>query len=840
MINGLLQDFRYALRQLRKSPGFAAVAMLILALGIGANTAIYSLLDQVLLRSLPVKNPGSLVMLESSGSDRGHVNSWGGDNHLYFSYPMYRDLRDRNAVFDGLLARAPAQVGVQFRNESKLAMAELVSGNYFAVLGVRPAAGRLLSQRDDEVLERDPVAVLSYDYWAERFGYDPAVINSSVLVNGHPYTIVGVAQPGFKSVVVGDNPGLFVPMMMKPQITPGWNDLADHRSRWLNIIARLKPGGNLGRAEAGIEPLWKALRHDELKDIHNQSADWADRFVNKSRITLLDAKRGFSPLRDQIQTPLLIVMGMVVLVMVIACANLATLLLVRAAGRKREMAVRYSLGAKRSRIVQQLLMEGMLLGVGGGLLGLLLAPQITAFLLRRMFSDPAGNPFKAHLDLRIFAFNLAVGIAAGLVFSVVPALEFWRPNLTPALKQQNSTWSARQSLTKQVFVGVQIALSVLLLFGAGLFVRTMKNLRSVDVGFRPDHLLTFSIDPTLAGYDKGQATGLTRRLLDTLGAIPGVRAVAATDDPELSGNDVGTNVTIAGLPSSAQDDTDVERAQVTPTYFATMDMPLLAGRTLTEQDNRPDAARVAVVNEAFAKRWFESPQKAIGRYYGIGGGPNTKTDIEIVGVVRNVKHSDVRTAPKPTGYLAVDRDLDRKNFGMAYYLRTWALPAALMITVRSAVQQIDPKLAMDGFRGMDEQIDQQLSTERLVTFLATSFGVLATLLCAVGLYGVLAFSATQRTREIGIRMALGADRASVLRMMFGEVGRLLLISFAIAIPAALACGRLIRNQLFGVSNYDPLTLLAVTCIIAATALAASFLPVRRAAAVEPMQALRYE
>jgi len=839
-MSALLQDLRYALRQLRKSPGFTIVAMLILALGIGANTAIFSLLDQVLLRSLPVKDPGRLVQLESVGSDSGHVSSWGGDDHLYFSYPMYRDLRDKNSVFDGILARTPAQVGVQYHKESKLTMAELVTGNYFQVLGLQPVAGRLITPSDDQVQERDPVAVLSYEYWSQRFGGDRGILNATISINGHPFTVVGVAPPGFRSVVVGDQPSLFIPMMMKPEVTPGWNDLEKHRSRWLNIIGRLKPGESIGTAEAGLEPLWKSLRQEELKEIHDHSDKFVERFVAKSKITLLDAKRGFSPLRDQIRTPLLIVMGMVVLVIVIACANLASLLLVRAAGRTREMSVRYSLGAKRGRIVQQLLMEGMLLGIGGGLLGLSLAPAITSLLLHRMFAEASSLPFNAGLDFRVFAFNLMVGILAGLVFSLVPAIEFWRPDLTTALKQQASTATTGQSRMKKIFVGVQIVLSVLLLFGAGLFVRTMKNLRSVDLGFRPDHLLTFSIDPTLAGYDKDRSFALNHRLLDTMKALPGVMSVAGTDDPELAGNDAGTNITVAGIPESGQDDTDVEREQVTPGYFATLDMPLVAGRVLSDQDNRPDAARAAVINETFAKKWFASPQQAVGRYYGLGGGPTVKTDIQIVGVVRDNKHSDLRTPSKPTGFLALDRDTDRRRFYTTYYLRTVSAPDALMGSVRSAVQQIDPKLVLDDFHSMDDQIDTQLNTEKLVTFLATCFGALATLLCAVGLYGVLAFSAAQRTREIGIRMALGADRVAVLRMMLGEVGRLLLISFVVAIPIAVAGGRLMRNQLFGVSNHDPLTLLSVTAIIVLVVLAAALLPVRRAAAVEPMKALRYE
>jgi predicted permease len=839
-VNTLLQDLRYALRQLRKSPGFTAVALLILALGIGANTAIYSLLDQVLLRSLPVQDPSTLVQLQFVGSDTGHVHSEGGDDHLYFSYPMYRDLRDKQTVFDGMLARLPVQVGLQYHNESKLASAELVSGNYFQVLGVQPAAGRLLTPSDDEVQERDPVVVLNYEYWIRRFGGDPRVVNSTVLINSHPFTIIGVAAPGFRGITVGDNYNLFVPIMMKPQVTPGWNALDDRRSRWLNVIGRLKPGESIATAEAGLEPLWKSLRQEELKDIKNHDEKFVERFIAKSRVMLLDAKRGFSPLRDEIRMPLLIVMGMVVLVIIIACANLASLLLVRAAGRTREMSVRYSLGAKRSRIVQQLLMEGMLLGIGGGLLGLLIAPQITSLLLHRMFYDATVLPLRTQPDLRIFAFNLAVGITVGVIFSLVPAVEFWRPDLTAALKQQVSTATTGQSLLKRVFVGVQIGLSVLLLFGAGLFVRTMKNLRAVDVGFRPDHLITFAIDPGLAGYDKTRSFGLIHQLEQTLGAIPGVRSAAATNDPELAGNDIGSNITIAGVPPSATEDLHIERASVTPGYLATMNIPLLAGRLLTDQDNRPDAAQVAVINETFAKSWFGSPQQALGHFYGFGGASSAKMDIEIVGVVGNVQHSDLRTPPKATAYMANERDADRRYFGMTYYVRTSSPPEAVMNNIRVAIQQIDPKLVLDGFRTMDDQIDSQITTDKLVTLLATSFGVLATLLCAVGLYGVLAFSATQRTREIGIRMALGADRGAVLRMMLGEVGRLLLISLLIAVPLALISGRLLRNLLFGVTNHDPLTLLAVVAIIGIVVLAAASLPVRRAAAVDPMKALRYE
>ena len=405
---GILQDLRYALRQLRKSPGFTAVAIVTLALGIGANTAIYSLLDQVLLRSLPVKDPNRLVQLRFAGSDTGRINVYGGDTHEYFSYPMYRDVRDQNSVFSGVLATDSVQVGVQWHNQPELVSSELVSGNYFDVLGVSPRLGRLFVPSDDQVQEANPVVVLSFGYWKRRFGSDPQILNQSIQINGHPFTVIGVASPGFRSVVAGNAPDVFAPMMMKPQVTPGWNDLDNRRSRWLNIIGRLKPGISVEQAEAGINPLWHSLRSEELKSLTGRSDQFRQNFVETSRLILLDAAKGFSPLRDDIQVPLLIIMGMVGLVALMACANVGSLLLVRAAGRVREMSIRYALGAKRSQVARQLLVEGMLLGLGGGAIGVLLAPQASA-LLARMLVGPMGDlPFTTTPDLRILMFSLAL------------------------------------------------------------------------------------------------------------------------------------------------------------------------------------------------------------------------------------------------------------------------------------------------------------------------------------------------------------------------------------------------------------------------------------------------
>ena len=837
-MNSLLQDLRYALRQLRKSPGFATVSIIMLALGIGANTAIYSLIDQALLRGLPVRDPDRLVLLSSTGSDTGRISSHGGGDKVYFSYPMYLDLRDRNQVFEGLIATDQSTVGVQYNNQSQLVQGELVSGNYFDVLGVRPALGRMFVSADNEVQERDAVAVLSYGYWQRRFGGNPGILNSKILINGRPYTVIGVSQRGFKSVVVGNDPDLFVPMMMKPQITPGWNDLTERRSRWLNIVGRLKPGMSRERAEAGMTTLWKAIRQDELKTIKTHSQSFIDRFVNKSSIELLDGARGFSPTRDQIEKPLWIVMGMVALVMVIACANLAGLLLVRAAGRTREMSVRYALGAKRTRIVQQLIIEGVLLGVSGALLGLVIAPQITSVLLKRMFADSTVLPFSSSLlDWHVLLFNAAVGVLAGVVFSLAPALQFWRPDLAPALKQQVTTSTGGQSKLRRIFVSLQVGISILLLFGAGLFVRTMRNLRNVDTGMRTDHLLTFSIDPTLAGYEPRQVSPLIKQLTDTLSTLPGIQSVATTNDPELAGNAEMSNVTIEGYTASENESLTIERPAVTPDYFSTMGMQLIAGRTFTDAENRKDGPKVAVVNESFARKWLGDPRRAVGAHFGRGAGPDTKLDTEIVGVVRDAKHRGVREDVGPAAFAPIEQS---EVTGFTMYARTAADPASMMTTIRPAVNRMDSKLVLDAFRTMDAQIDDNLSTESLITLLASCFGGLALLLSAIGLYGVLAYSATQRTREIGIRMALGADRSTVVRMMLGEVSKLVVISIAVAVPAALFAGQALRSLLFGVSHYDPFTLIAVVAVIAFVALTASMLPARRAANIDPMKALRYE
>jgi putative ABC transport system permease protein len=834
-MSGLGQDLRYAIRQLRKSPGFAAVAVLTLALGIGANTAIFGLLDQALLRALPVKEPDRLVLLRYSGSNTGHISSRA-DNKFYFSYPMYRDLRDRNSVFSGIIATDSAQAGVQWHNQPELVYTELVSGNYFDVLGVQPALGRLLVASDDTGANANPVAVLSFDYWRRRFGSDPAIVNQSVLVNGHPFTVIGVARQGFHSAVMGDTPALFAPMTMQSQVMPGSDSLEDRRYSWLNVVARLKPGVSRAQAEAGVGPLWSAIRTDELKQIPHRTESFRENFVAKSHLFLDDGARGFSPLRDDVQTPLLIVMAMVGLVALMACANVGSLLLVRAAGRLREMSVRYALGAKWKRVIQQLLVEGLLLGLAGGVLGVILAPRISSVLINLIWGSSGTElPLSPQVDLRILVFNFALAVSASLLFSLAPAAQFWRPNLAPALKQQVITGGGPLRF-RRVAVGVQVGLSLLLLVGAGLFARTLRNLKSLDVGFATDHLITFSIDPSLAGYQSAQNLDVDTRVLSTLAALPGVRAVAATNDSELADNGLSGNISIAGYTAKEDEDMNVEQPYVSPGYFSSMGMTLLAGRELSDAD-RAGTQKVAVVNESFARHYFGDAQHALEHYLANGGG-NVKPDIEIVGVVKDAKHRGVRKDVKRTVFTPYLQESDPG--GMTFYVRTWQPPESAEATIRGAMHTLDSKLVLDTFRTMDEQIDDNLTAERVVALLAASFGVLAALMAAIGLYGVLAYSTAQRTSEIGIRMALGASRASVMRVVLVEVLWLTGIAIAVALPTSLLLGMAVRSQLFGISSWDPLTLGVATVVVLMVAIAAALLPARRAAKIEPIMALRYE
>ncbi|HVN94757.1 MAG TPA: ABC transporter permease [Terracidiphilus sp.] len=840
-MNSLLQDFSFALRQLRKAPGFAITVVVTLALGIGANAAIFTLFDQVLLRMLPVRNPKELVRFRWSGSFQGSESSFGGDSFDYFSYPMYKDLRDQNQFFQGILAADKCYVGVSWRNQAENEDAEVVSGNYFQLLGLRPALGRLFTREDETAKNANPVVVLSYGYWRSRFAGDRNIVGQDVLINGHPFTIVGVAPQNFDSAIGGYRPRVFVPITMVGIAIP-WrvplDDLNDHRSAWLTLVARLKPAVTISQAQAGLDPLWRALRATELTAFKSTTERFRRNFVENSHIQVLDDSRGFLPGRTDLQKPLYILMGMAGLLIVLCSINVATLLLLRAASRAREMSMRYALGAKRGRIISQLLVEGGMLGLAGAGAGLALAPVAATLLVRLIASaDPGNEPYSTSIDARILLFSFAVSFLATVAFSFAPVFHFLRPDLAGSLRVSAGTATRASQRFRKAAVGAQIALSVLLLGAAGLFVRTLDNLLHAPVGYDTTHLLTFNLDPTSSGYGEDRTMQIVMESLESLRRIPGVVVAAASTDPELSGDTSSSNFSIQGYKPAEDENMDFEQSEITPDYFATLRQPILAGREFTEADTK-GRPKVAVVNLALAKRFYGSPQNAIGRQMAFGNGNGANFDITIVGVTGDIRHTDLRTPLGPAvyqPYLQVEHPRS-----VAVYLQTTRPPQLFSASVRNAMHQLDPTLVVDGLRTMEAQIDRTANDERALAFLAVGFSAFAMILAAVGLYGVLAYSTEQRTREIGVRIALGSPRLAVVLLVFREMVWIAAIATGIALPCTVAVARLFQSQLYGVATFDPLTLLGAAFFTASMVGLASALPARRAASIEPMQALRTE
>jgi putative ABC transport system permease protein len=840
-MNTLLQDIRYALRQLRKSPAFTLTVIATLALGIGANAAVFTLFDQVLLRMLPVDKPKELVRFVFTGGFSGSASSFGGDIHNYFSYPMYKDLRDQNQVFQGILAADRAFIGVTWRNQAENKDAEVVTGNFFQLLGLKPAVGRLFTQQDDTSKNANPVVVLSYDYWRTRFSASRDVVGQLVLINGHPFTILGVAPENFHTAIGGYRPGVFIPMSMlevaMPWVAPRDN-LNNHQSIWLTMVARRKPGVTITQAEASLGPLWHSLRAYELTLYTARSERFKKNFLDNSRLQVLDDSTGFSPERMELKTPLIILMSMASLLVAICAINVATLLLLRASGRAREMSMRYALGARRVRIVSQLLVEGGLLGAAGAAAGLALAPVVAGTLVRLMTSsDPGSEPYSASIDARIFLFTLAVSIVTSLLFSIAPVLHFLRPDLAQALRQNTGTASKGSQSFRKLAVGAQIALSVLLLGGAGLFVRTLDNLRHQPAGFETQNLATFSLDPTISGYGEDRSAQIVTNAIDALRRIPGVTQVAANNDPELVGDSSGSSFTVQGYKPAEVDNMHFETPWISSGYFAALRQPVLIGRDFTASDLQGQP-KVAIVNMALARRFYGSPQNALGRLLGQGSGPDIHPDTTIVGVVGDIKHQNLRTDMGPGVYRPY---LQQPHpGGVTVYVRTVQSPEMVEGAIRQTIHQLDPTLVVDGLRTMEDQVNISTADQRALAFLAIGFSILAMILAAVGFYGVLAYSTEQRTREIGVRLALGAQRSSVIALVVREMAIIAAVATALALPAVVALARLFSSQLYGVTAFDPLTLAGAVALTAIMVVLAAALPARRAAAVEPMQALRTE
>jgi predicted permease len=840
-MNSLIHYLRHSLRQLAKSPAFTATVIVTLALGIGANAAVFTIFDQVLLRMLPVERPKELVRFQFTGGFSGSASSFGGDTSNYFSYPMYKDLRDQNKVFSGILAADKTQVGISWHNQAENQDGEMVSGNYFQLLGLKPAVGRLLTPQDDTAKNANPVLVLSYNYWKTHFAAAHDVVGQTVLINGHPFTVLGVAPQNFDSAIGGYRPGVFIPISMvdiaMPWMAPREN-LTNHQSIWLTLVARVKPGVTTAQAEASLAPLWHNLRAYELTLYKSHSPRFAKNFLDNSQLKVLDDSKGYNPNREDQQKPLAILMSMAGLLIALCAINVATLLLLRAAGRAREMSMRYALGAKTQQIAAQLLVEGAVLGLAGAAVGLVLAPVVAQTLVRLLTSsDPGQEPYSSSIDARVLLFTLAVSIVTTLLFSVAPVFHFLRPDLAGSLRQISGTASRNSQLFRKTAVGAQIALGVLLLGGAGLFVRTLDNLRHQAVGFETSNLITFVLDPTSSGYGEDRTPQIVSDSLEAIRRIPGVTSVAATSDPELQGDTNTDGFAVQGYSPTEDERMGFEHPEITPGYFATLRQPLLAGREFTPADAK-DAPSVAVVNLAFAKRFFGSPQNALGRAIVEGNAKDGKYDTTIVGVVGDVRHSDLRT---PLAGAVYSPYLQGKHpGGVVVYAHTTQAPESVEPAIRQAMHQLDSTLVVDELRTMDEQVSRIASDERALAFLAIGFSALALLLAAVGLYGVLAYSIEQRTREIGVRLALGSQRTGIVFLVVREMAIIAAIAVIVALPAVVALARFFKSQLYGVTTFDPLSLAAAALLTGLAVTLAAALPARRAASIEPMQALRTE
>jgi len=840
----LWNDLRYALRTLKKSPVFTVVAVLSLGLGIGANTAIFSLLDQVLLRLLPVSHPEQLVLLTIRGMEYGNNN---GGNAM--SYPLYGDFAKNNSVFSEMFCRFPYNMSVSFGGRTERVDGELVSGTYFPVLGVGAAVGRTFTPDDDRTPGGHPLAMLSYSYWKTRFGGDPSIVGKTVIVNARNMTVAGVAQPDFNGVELGRTTQIFVPMMMKAQITPGWDALDDRRWRWVNAFGRLKPGITAQQAKASLQPFYHSILEMEVKEAVFRNAAPADRqrFLTNI-IDVLPGSQGRSNLRRQLTTPLWLLMAITAGVLLIACANVANLLVAKATSRQKEIAIRLAIGAGRGRIIRQLLVESLALSTLGGVLGLLLAVWIDQLLLTFSPSQSVKLAISTSPDLRILAFTIAISVLTGIVFGLAPALQSTKPELASTLKDQVAgiLGGGSQGLFRKSLVVAQVTLSLLLLVGAGLFIRSLRNLRDLGPGFPTENLVAFTVDPSLIGYDSPKAQILYRRLADELAATPGVQNVGLANVRILTGNESDSGVTVESQGSKPAEKANPYMNSVGPGYFATLGVPFLAGRDFTFQDteriqhgSRPGMTvpRVAIVNDKFAKRYFPG-RSALGRHVGFGIAPNTKTEMEIVGVVKDIKYTSLRDEIPIQMFVPYIAEAHVAE--MTVYVRSTLDASQMFSAIRAKVRGLDSDLPLYGIRTLDQQISASLLIERLVASLSTVFGFLATVLAMIGLYGVMAYTVARRTRDIGIRMALGAFQKDVLWLVMREVLVLVAIGVVAGLCAAIGLTRLVQSQLYGITAHDPMTLALATLGLAAVACAAGYIPAIRASRVDAMEALRYE
>jgi predicted permease len=833
-LESLGQDIRYGVRTLGKNPAFSLVAIATLALGIGANTAMFSLLDQIVLRLLPVTQPERLVKVTVLGNNYG--NSYGDDR---VSWPMFEDLHDRNQVFTDMFCRFPATVTVGYGDRAAQAMAELVSGSYFPVLGVGAALGRTIAPGDDKVPDGEPVVVLSYSFWRNYFNADRAIVGQTIALNGHNMTVIGVAQPGFDGVELGNAAQMFVPIMMKTEMTPHSDGLKDRRRRlaWVAPYGRLKPGISAQQAQSSLQPLLHSILEMEVQQPDfRQFSDEDRRLFLRNRIEVLPGSD--SSLSNDMRRPLWILIALTAAVLLLACANLANLMLARSTAREREIAVRLAIGATRGRIVRQLMVETLLLSSAGAALALVLAFLADRLLLHMYLpADEAAEFVVSPIpDWRVLGFAFGMLLVTLLAFGLMPALRASRTETALSLQERSGTGSPASVPLRRVFVAAQVALSLLLLFGAGLFVRTLRNLRDQGSGFSTDHLLEFTLDPSLSGYSNEQTESFYERLNANLQGMPGVSSVGLSSMPILKGY-AWQNAVLGDNFSGAPEQEQPVLSEVGPNYFTTLGIPLLEGREFTNQDRGPQ--KYAVINQSFAKRYLP-PGDPIGRRFGLvdDQDPAHQPDVEVVGVIPDSKYRDLRETPPPQAYFPYFQGASFRF--MNVYLRTHGDPSLIESQLREQMRQFDPHVPIVDLQTMDEQIGWSLRTERLVASLSAVFGGLALLLAVIGLYGVMAYTVTRRTREMGIRIALGATRQKIIGMVIFEASVMVLAGLSVGAVLALALANLIRSQLFGLNPHDPWTLLGASFSLAIAAGLAGFIPAVRASSVDPTKALRQE
>ncbi|HEX6940650.1 MAG TPA: ABC transporter permease [Longimicrobiales bacterium] len=830
-----MRNLRLALRMLFRTPFVTGVAVLSLALGIGANTAIFSLFEQLLLRPLPVREPERLVNLGSPGPKSGSIScgSAGGCEYV-FSYPMFRDL-ERADVGLELAAHREFRVNLAFDRQTRSGQGMLVSGSYFQVLGLRPALGRLLGPADDETIGGHYVAVLSHAYWETHLGADPDVVGEPIIVNGRPFTIVGIAPRGFEGTTLGEPADIFIPITMRGVVSPGFDDFENRRSYWVYLFGRLEPGVTIERARTAINTVYGRIINEVEAPLQVGMSERRLAQFRAKQVTVEPGSRGQSDIHVEARTPLLLLLTVTGIVLLIACANIANLLLARGANRRMEMAVRLSLGAHRWHVLSQLLTEACVLAVLGGAAGLLVA-QWTLALIGAILPPQAGSVLELELRGRAVLFAAATSIGTGLLFGLFPALHNTRSELVATIRANagHLTGARAAARFRNTLVTAQIALAMALLASAGLFLRSLANLSRVELGLRPENVVTFAISPELNGYEPARRRNLFQRVEEELAALPGVTGVAAARVPLLAGSNSANDVSVEGFENGPDVDSNSRYNQVGAGYFRTLGIPILAGREFTAGDDA-GTPKVAVVNEAFAKK-FGLGRDAVGKWMALGN--TTDLDIRIVGLVENARYSGLKGEVPPVFFLPYRQD---ESVGrLTFYVRTVGDPGQLLRSVPSVIERLDPNLPVENLKTLPQQVRENTIIDRLIGTLSAAFASLSTLLAAIGLYGVLAYTVAQRTREIGVRMALGADGRRVRALVLRQVASMFLVGGTIGLAAALGLGRIARSLLYGLTGHDPVVMAASAVLLGAVALGAGYLPALRASRVNPVQALKYE